>query len=360
MADTYIQSAAAIEFRFPFPRDLSPDIEQAQRHSVAWAREMGLATTSSALRILEAWNWGRLTGHCLPTARGENLDLATDWMTWGFLYDDQFAGPLGNQPEKVARITEDMIGVLYPMRGAQIDHGAARGITNILERLTPKMSASWMARFRDHLKWFFIGVLRMTTFRDRLDAIDTETAFEIRRFDIGMDAVIDLIEVAEGIEVPEALFGTTQIQSLRQGVVDIVILQNDVFSLPKDRRQQEVNVVLAVERSEKRTAEEALVRAAAMVEEKVQQFLAVKAQLPALYSTLGLSAADRSRLDRYVHCLELMIHGSVYSHAECVRYSTKSEHTQPIAGKGFIEDLRMDASVDLALELTRPTQRVTS
>jgi len=61
---------AAIEFRFPFPRDLSPDIQQAQRHSVAWAREMGLATTDSALKWLDAWNWGRLTGHCLPTARG--------------------------------------------------------------------------------------------------------------------------------------------------------------------------------------------------------------------------------------------------------------------------------------------------
>ena len=76
---------AAIDFNFPFPRDLSPDIEPAQRHSVDWAREMGLATTDSALRRLQAWNWGRLTGHCLPTARGADLDIATDWMTWGFL-----------------------------------------------------------------------------------------------------------------------------------------------------------------------------------------------------------------------------------------------------------------------------------
>ncbi|MFY0574934.1 hypothetical protein ACN28S_11680 [Cystobacter fuscus] len=73
----------------------------------------GPATTDTAIRFLEAWNWGRLTGHCLPTARGANLDPATDWMTWGFLYDDQFAGPLGNQPARVARITENMIGALH-------------------------------------------------------------------------------------------------------------------------------------------------------------------------------------------------------------------------------------------------------
>jgi len=276
-------------------------------------------------------------------------------MTWGFLYDDQFAGPLGNRPEMAARITESMIGVLYPAADAERrgHHAAERGIANILERLTPKMSTPWMARFRNHLKWFFIGVLRMTTYRDRLDGIDTRTAFEIRRFDIGMDAVIDLIEVAEGVELPEALFGTRQIQSLRQGVVDIVILQNDVFSLPKDRRQHEVNVVLAIERSEGCTPEQALERAAALVEEKVQQFLAIKAEMPMLYETLGLPKADRSRLDRYIHCLELMIHGCVYSHAECVRYSTESKHIEPIFGKGFIEDLRMDADIEISCGLWR-------
>ncbi|WNG52986.1 terpene synthase [Archangium minus] len=317
---------------------------------------MGLATTDTALRYLEAWNWGRLTGHCLPTARGADLELATDWMTWGFLYDDQFAGPLGNQPARVARITENMIGVLYATSAAPKEDACARGITDILQRLESKMSAAWMARFRDDLKWYFLGVLRMTTFRNRLSQIDTRTAFEIRRLDIGMGAVIDLIEVAEGFELPEALFGTTQIQTLRQCVIDIVIMQNDVFSLPKDRHQQEVNVVLAMERSENLTTAQALARTSALVDEKVQEFLAVKAGMPAFYETLGLGATDRARMDRYLHCLELMIHGCVYSHAECVRYSTRSEHTQPIAGRGFIQDLHLDAGLELAQALTRTAQ----
>ncbi|OJH36180.1 terpene synthase family protein [Cystobacter ferrugineus] len=347
---------AAIEFRFPFPRDLSPDIEQAQRHSVAWARQMGLATTDFALGQLEAWNWGRLTGHCLPTGRGDILELATEWITWGFLYDDQFAGPLGNQPERVARITESMIGVLYSTSETPRENAAARGITDILHRLTPKMSATWMARFRDHLKWYLIGVLRMTTFRNRLGEIDTRTAFEIRRLDIGMNAMIDFIEVAEGFEVPESLIGTSQIQDLRQCVVDIVLLQNDVFSLPKDRHQQEVNVVLAMERSENLSTAQALERTAALVDEKVQQFLSVKAGMAALYDTLGLGVTDRARMARYIHCLELMVHGSVYSHAECVRYSTRPEHTRPIAGRGFIQDLHLEAGTELAHEFTRTTQ----
>ncbi|WNG42528.1 terpene synthase [Archangium violaceum] len=317
---------------------------------------MGLATTDTALRYLEAWNWGRLTGHCLPTARGADLELATDWMTWGFLYDDQFAGPLGNQPARVARITENMIGVLYATSAAPKEDACARGITDILQRLSSKMSAAWMARFRDDLKWYFLGVLRMTTFRNRLSQIDTRTAFEIRRLDIGMGAVIDLIEVAEGFELPEALFGTTQIQTLRQCVIDIVIMQNDVFSLPKDRHQQEVNVVLAMERSENLTTAQALARTSALVDEKVQEVLAVKAGMPAFYETLGLGATDRARMDRYLHCLELMIHGCVYSHAECVRYSTRSEHTQPIAGRGFIQDLHLDAGLELAQALTRTAQ----
>ncbi|OJH40050.1 terpene synthase family protein [Cystobacter ferrugineus] len=347
---------AAIEFNFPFPRDLSPDIEQAQRHSLEWARQMGLATTDTAHRFLEKWNWGRLTGHCLPTARGANLDLATDWMTWGFLYDDQFAGPLGNQPDRVARITENMMGVLYGTSAAPREDACARGITDILQRLSSKMSPAWMARFRDDLKWFFIGVLRMTTFRNRLSQIDTRTAFEIRRLDISMDAVIDLIEVAEGFEVPEVLFGTTQIQTLRQCVIDIVIIQNDVFSLPKDRHQQEVNVILAMERSENLTTAQALARVSSLLDETVQQFLSVKAGMPALYEVLGLGATDRARMDRYIHCLELMIHGCVYSHAECVRYSTSSEHTQPIAGRGFIQDLHLDAGIEPGQALVRTTQ----
>ncbi|ATB28276.1 terpene synthase family protein [Melittangium boletus] len=348
---------AAIDFKFPFPRDLSPDIEQAQLHSVDWAREMGLATSDSAIRRLQAWNWGRLTGHCLPTARGADLDLATDWMTWGFLYDDQFAGPLGNQPGQVLRITENMIDALYAATPADQENACTRGITDVLQRLSTKMSPSWMARFRNDLKWFFIGVLRMTTFRNRLEQLDTRTAFDVRRLDVGMSAVVDLIEVAEGFEVPEAIFGTSQIQDLRQCVIDIVILQNDVFSLPKDRRQQEVNVVLAMERSENRTPEQALERIAAMVDEKVQYFLDVKASMPSLYDALDMSAEDRARLDRYIHCLELMIHGSVYSHAECIRYSAKTEHTQPIAGQGFIQELHLDASINLAHELM-PTARV--
>jgi hypothetical protein len=111
-----------------------------------------------------------------------------------------------------------------------------------------------------------------------------------------------------------------------------------------------------MERSENLATAQALERIAALVDARVQQFLTVKAGMAALYDTLGLGSTDRARMDRYIHCLELMVHGSVYSHAECVRYSTRPEHTRPIAGRGFIQDLHLDAGIELAHELTRKTQ----
>ena len=92
------------------------------------------------------------------------------------------------------------------------------------------------------------------------------------------------------------------------------------------------------------------------MDDKVNYFLSVKASMPSVYATLGLGATDRARMDRYIHCLELMIHGSVYSHAECVRYSAKSEHTSPVAGRGFIQDLHLDGGFEKGHELTRSTR----
>lgn len=341
-----------INFDFPFPHALSPDHAAASAECARWAREMGLVTSDFAMERLAQWNLGRMLANCVPTARGDALDVITKWNAWGFLYDDQFNGPLGTRLDLAVRVTESMIAALHGETSP--GHSAERALTDILDELARRRSRTWMARFRDHNQQFLVSLLREVTFRVDRRPVSHHQALELRRGAVAMEPLIDLIEVAEDCEIPGSLITTPQLQEMRRIVGDLAIYQNDFFSLPKDRRQPEVNTIIALEQ-EGLTEQQALARIETTVNEEVARFLRVKKELPSLSRTFGLTAPDIARLDRHVHCLELMIHGVLYVHLESLRYADQEAHTAPLAGTGYLENLGMDSTVVLSADVFRPT-----
>ncbi|OHV27678.1 hypothetical protein BBK14_19495 [Parafrankia soli] len=343
-----------INFDFPFPHGLSPDHASATAECARWAREMGLVTSEFAMERLCQWNIGRMLGNCVPTARGEDLDVITKWNAWGFLYDDQFNGPLGARLDLAARVTEGMIATLYGEKDTH-SHSAERALTDILQQLALRRSRMWMARFRNHNQQFLVSLLRETAFRMDGSPLGYRQALELRRGAVAMEPLVDLIEVAENSEVPGSLIATPQLQEMRRIVGDLAIYQNDFFSLPKDRRQLEVNTILALEQ-EGLTEQQALARIEAISKEEVARFLQAKEQLPSLCGELGLTSHDVAQLDRHVHCMELMIHGILYVHKESLRYADHEAHTAPLAGTGYLEDLGMDSTVTLSADIFRTAE----
>ncbi len=84
------------ESHLPYPMRMSPHLEAARRHAVAWARETGLLDGT-------IWDERRFRGidlaHCaaMIDADGtpEQVCLTTDWLTWGTYGDDYYPVTFG-------------------------------------------------------------------------------------------------------------------------------------------------------------------------------------------------------------------------------------------------------------------------
>lgn len=102
-----------IEFRLPFPLSVSPDLEGARQRNLGWVRRMGLVGEGRSLEWFASWDMPLLAARGFPYATGPALDLCADAMAFFFVFDDQFDGPLGQDPARAAAVSQQLIDILH-------------------------------------------------------------------------------------------------------------------------------------------------------------------------------------------------------------------------------------------------------
>ena len=80
------------DFYVPHPARLNPHLEQARRHSKAWARDMMMIEGSGIWdeRAFDSHDYALLCAYTHPETDSARLDLVTDWYVWVFFFDDHF------------------------------------------------------------------------------------------------------------------------------------------------------------------------------------------------------------------------------------------------------------------------------
>lgn len=329
-------------FELPFPLRRNRELDHARRHTAAWVRDRGLTPSKESASWFAMWDIPRLASYGFPDASPEGLVLASDAMAFFFLFDDQFDGPLGRRPDRVARVCQEFIDVVHgaqPGRSALFAAPALDAFADLWDRCRNGAPASWQARAAGEWEYYFAAHAHEAINRLRGEPTGFDEYLEVRRGIAATDLPLSLGERAAGLDLPPAAMHAPALRILRRTAIEITFMCNDVYSLEKEESRGDMdNLVLVIEHEEALCRDAALARARREVAERCARFIALAARVPEVCAGLGLTVRQTAVVHGYVDVMTGWIRGYHEWETETLRYARAGE-ILPAHGPGYFDHL---------------------
>lgn len=328
-----------VEFDLPFPLAVSPDLEGARARNLAWVQACGLITSDESLAWYRSWDMPRLAAYGFPYAHGRELDLCADAMAFFFIFDDQFDGPLGRAPDRVAAVCQNLIDIVHGA-GPQGGRGPClSAFADLWQRSTRGAPPAWLPRAAHEWEYYFAAHAHEAINRCRGTPTDMEQYLQVRRGIAATGIPLSLGERAAGISVPPAAFHSPQLRIMREIAIDITLMCNDVYSLEKEEARGDMdNLVLVIEHERHCSRAEALTAARQEVNLRCERFQQLVDQVPAMSVQLSLTSSQCAVVDAYIDVMTAWVSGYHGWETETLRY-VSATHSLPSSGPGYFEDL---------------------
>ncbi|WP_434587509.1 terpene synthase family protein [Streptomyces sp. A5-4] len=322
-------------FDLPYDVTLSPHLSGARERNIDWAHRMGLLQPQPGRPDSHVWDERRArnidvplcAAGLQPDATPQELDLSSNWLTWGTYGDDLYPVIYGRTRDLAgARAAHERLLLLLPLDGAPTpEPGDAmeRGLADLWERTSGPMNEASRITFRkaveDMLESWLWELANQTQNRipDPVDYV------EMRRFTFGADLTMRLCRLSHGDRVPPEIYRSGPIRSLENAAVDYAALLNDLFSYQKEIEYEgEVhNGVLVVQNFFDVDYPTAVAMVHDLMKGRLRQFEhVIELELPLLYDDFALDGDAREILDGYVRELKDWLAGILNWHRHCVRY----------------------------------------
>ncbi|MFC8529729.1 hypothetical protein [Nocardia sp. NPDC057227] len=231
------------------PPRRNPHRDAAAAHVDAWVHGHGLVERDAVRARFAETDFGAFAAATYPAADATGLALVADWLAWLFLLDDQLDdGSLGRSPDQLATLLTAIMAILA---GRATDPGApgiVRALADLWRRTAPATGEVWRQRFTGHATQCALAVVWEVDNRVR-GVVPAEAEYlERRRHTGAIYPCMDLIEVVEGIELPEAVYRGAAFTRALDAACDVVCWTNDLVSLDKEAALGEYhNLVILLE-----------------------------------------------------------------------------------------------------------------
>ncbi|MFH8406048.1 germacradienol/geosmin synthase [Streptomyces sp. NPDC018019] len=324
------------DFSMPFPTTLSPHLDGARVNAVEWARRMGMLRPQAGVPLSDIWSAEKVADYDFPLcaaglhpeATPEELDLGSQWLTWGTYGDDYYPAVFGAVRDLAgAKACNARLSLFMPVEDGETAPEPAnaieRGLADLWGRTTQSMDAAARQMFRDSVEVMTAGWIWELENQALHHIPDPVDYIEMRRATFGSDMTMSLSRIGHGRRVPEEIYRSGPMRSLENAAVDYATLLNDVFSYQKEIEYEgEVhNGVLVVQNFFDCDYPTALAIVHDLMTSRMREFQHVAAnELPVLYDDFDLSEEARALLDGYVKELENWMAGILTWHRGCRRY----------------------------------------
>lgn len=267
--------------RMPWPAQQHPEAPRHEARARRYLDALGLLGDDHARRrfagtvALDPWVY--------PYAALDRLLVASAFSQWLFFLDDQYDDDpaLGRDPLRARVVMTEQFELLG---------GAAERAWSPLGRLSLDLRAqferfaspAWRARFLADVEgYLFRGSLMAV---ERWSQGSTPTLAEylpMRLQDSAVYAALDMIELASGSELPDALICHPAIAELRERCVRHIAVANDLVSYQKEvlRAGTSCNII-AVLMHEGLSFDAAIARTVTLLDADIEGFLACERALP--------------------------------------------------------------------------------
>ncbi len=336
------------EIYMPFPLQVSPHLDAARRNTIAWARRMGMLDSLPGIPGAGLWSEERLAAFDFPLcaaaihpdASSPQLDISSEWLTWGTYADDYFPTVYGHARDMVgAKVFVKRLSSFMPVGSTATPvpvNAMERGLADLWSRTAPPMSLHGQGRFRGAVEDMLESWLWELANHIQNRIPDPVDYVEMRRATFGSDLTMALSQLALGDGIPPEIFRTRTMSGLAHSAQDFCCLMNDLFSYQKEMQfEGELNNgVLVVQNFLDCDLSQAINVVNNLMTARVQQFENIVAtELPVLFDDFELDAATREKLKRYVKDMEDWMAGVLNWHRGTGRYLEPMLYKSPTVGR---------------------------
>ncbi|MFJ4578346.1 terpene synthase family protein [Streptomyces echinatus] len=236
-------------FELPLAPDVSPDADGARRRSLDWCRGRGLVTHPVDQQRFLRWDIAGLMAAWLPRATGDRLDMAVDAVVVATFLDDQFDGPLADQPLRVAAACRAFTDVIASAGAVPAGAGPlTAAFAQVWLRLAHRASPAWLESAGQHWRWYVNAYVEEAGNRAHRHTPSRAEHFALRRRSGFVYAMLDLSQKAYGFELPPPLGRDPTVRRMLGITADVVDTLNDVHSVEKEESRGDTHNLALTDR----------------------------------------------------------------------------------------------------------------
>jgi len=335
----------------PFQTRISPHLDSARQHIKQWAARMHMLDSLPGLPASAIWTEEQLTAYdfalCAaiihPDASSTQLDISSDWLTWGTYGDDFFPRVFGRTRDFAgAKLQRERLWLFLPVDGPSTTpplNPLEMGLADLWERTAGPMTTDARCQFRESVQEMTGSWLWELANQIQNRVPDPVDYIEMRRKTFGSDMTRSLSQIELGDALPAEIYRSRPMVNLANSACDHAALTNDLFSYRKEIEfEGEIhNCVLVIQKFLNCGAQRALDMVNDLMAARMRQFQRiVTLELPALSDDFKLKASQRDQLRQYVISLQDWMAGVLKWHELCHRYpgfeGTASPSKKPYFG----------------------------
>ncbi|HEX6708876.1 MAG TPA: hypothetical protein VF068_00970 [Rubrobacter sp.] len=323
-----IDWAAMPALYVPFPSAINEHADSVHRSTTEWLRRCMVLADKTAYRRFSGIKIGRLAARFHPDAPLDALQLISDWYGWMFFWDDQRdETEIGKQPGLLAARNVEFLEILTGS-GDPESAPLAHALWDLRERVLAKVATgAWMRRFVGSIEEHFASTIWEATNRSLGITPDIDSYVRMRPVTGGLNIDTQFIEIAEHAYPPPEIWRKDSVRRVVLASNNAVCWANDIFSLEKEIRRNDVhNLVLILQQEQGLTLQAALDRAIETHNAEVRDFIDSASRLQQLDGPVD------GVLRRFVTILQTRMRGFVDWAHESGRYRSSESMGPSIGG----------------------------
>jgi 5-epi-alpha-selinene synthase len=262
----------------------------------------------------------KLLARAHPFCSQRALELANDWGTWLFVWDDFCdRSELASRPDLMRDETTRFLKILDRASVPELTSPLACALHDLRGRMLAMADDAWFSRFSASVRAYFDACIWEASNRHARAVPAHHTYVRMRPHSGAMYTAFDLYTITDELQLPAHVMEHDAIQELRRAAANIICWSNDILSCERELTKGDVhNLVIIIAHHERQPLQRAIYEAAELHNREVQRFIELGRSLPSFSEEL-----DRET-QRFVDLLELWISANLSWSLECRRYRPSS------------------------------------
>ncbi len=299
-------SSAIAALNCPFPAAVHPNADEAQRASLRWLTKFNFGVGDSAYRHARTDDFSLLVSRWYANASAEDYQIISDFHVALYILDDVCdEHVVGRDPGPLTELHDRILAILNEAEPQPSDLPLVHAFADVQKRMRSRMSRFWMNRLIFDVQAYFEATLWEA--KSRLEGRTPTTAeyVQMRAYTSAVDVYLDLIEFAEGFELPIRVRTHPLVKQIALQTNNIICWCNDILSQSKESEQGDVNNIIFTFQRDGQSLEEAIQSAVRLHNQQVALFEDACGRLPSFGPDID------AMLRRYICGMEWMIRGNL-------------------------------------------------